>query len=65
MWGGFDLSATRYRGATVTPPPGRPAFMQRGMDEEVVAAGFSFGSADSPQAAFYAYVGPAPSGIER
>ena len=64
MWGGFDLSAARYRGAAVTPPPGRPAFMQRGMDEEVVAAGFSFGSADAPQAAFYAYAEPAPSGIE-
>jgi len=65
MWGGFDLSATRYRGAAITPPAGRPAFMQRGMAEEVVAAGFSFGSPDSPQAAFYAYIEPAPQGLDR
>jgi len=65
MWGGFDLSATRYRGAAVTPPAGRPTFMQRGMDEEVVAAGFSFGSAEAPRPAFYAYVEPAPAGIQK
>jgi len=65
MWGGFDLSATRYRGAALTPPPGRPVFMQRGMAEEVVAAGFSFGSPESPQAAFYAYIEPAPAGVDR
>ena len=65
MWGGFDLSATRYRGRAITPPTGRPAFMQRGMDEEVVAAGFSFGSADSPGAGFYAYIEPAPAGVEK
>jgi len=64
MWGGFDLSATRYRGVTVVPPADRPVFMQHGMAEEYVAVGFSFGSPDSPAAAFYGYIAPQPAGLE-
>jgi uncharacterized protein DUF5996 len=29
MWGGFDLSATRYRGAAVTPPAGMQSWRRR------------------------------------
>jgi hypothetical protein len=64
MWGGFDLSATRYRATAVTPPPARPIFMQHGMAEEYVAVGFSFGSPESPAAAVYAYIAPQPDGLE-
>ena len=64
MWGGFDLSATRYRAESVPPPPDRPAFMQHGMCESYVAVGLSFGSPDSPEAAVYAYIAPQPDGLE-
>ena len=64
MWGGFDLSATRYRGTSVTPPTGRPNFLQWDMTDEVVAVGFSFGTPDSPHAALYAYIAPQPQGVE-
>lgn len=63
MWGGFDLSATRYRGVSLAPPADRPAFMQHSMIEEEVALGFSFGSSDLPMAAVYAYIAPQPDGI--
>lgn len=64
MWGGFDLSATRYRAAAVAPPADRPAFMQHGMAEEYVAVGFTFGSPGSPTPAVYAYIAPQPDGLD-
>lgn len=64
MWGGFDLSATRYRAASVTPPAGRAPFMQHGMAEQYVSVGFSFGSVKAPQAGMYAYIAPQPAGLE-
>jgi hypothetical protein len=64
MWGGFDLSATRYRGVATRPPADRPAFMQHGMVEEYVAVGFSFGTPDAPAAGMYAYIAPQPDGLE-
>lgn len=64
MWGGFDLSATRYRGVALVAPTDRPVFMQHGMNEEEVALGFSVGSPDSPSAGVYAYIAPQPDGIE-
>jgi hypothetical protein len=64
MWGGFDLSATRYRGVATTPPADRPALMQHSMTEEHVAVRFSFGSPDSSEVGFYAYIAPQPDGLE-
>ncbi|MEO6942073.1 MAG: DUF5996 family protein [Terrimesophilobacter sp.] len=65
MWGGFDLSATRYRGKSVTPPTDRPVFLQWDTTDEVVAVGFSFGSPESPEAALFAYIAPQPLGVEQ
>ncbi len=64
MWGGFDLSSTRYRGVRVAAPADRPVFLQQGMTEEYVSVGFSYGSPTSPQVGLYAYVAPEPKGME-
>ena len=64
MWGGFDLSATRYCGRPTLPLPGRPVFVQNGELEAYVAVGFSFGSPDAPAAGLYAYIWPQPEGLE-
>ncbi len=64
MWGGFDLSSTRYRGRRSTPPPDRPAFLQHGMTEEYVSVGFYFGNPAVPEASVYAYIAPQPAGME-
>lgn len=64
MWGGFDLSATRYSGRVLTPPGSMPIFQQNGMAGEVVAVGFLPGDESSRAAGFYAYVTPPPDGIE-
>ena len=63
MWGGFDLSATRYRAVAVDPPAGRPVFQQNGMAEEVVALGFALPDKESPDACFYGYIAPEPPGV--
>lgn len=63
-WGGFDVSATRYNGRPVTPPATHPLFMQNGMTGEVVSVGFVLGDDKSPQASFYAYISPAPDGLD-
>ncbi len=62
MWGGFDLSATRYNGQPITPSEQAPMFQRNGMTEQVAAVGFVLGDDTSP-ANFYAYVSPSPAGI--
>lgn len=64
MWGGFDLSSTRYRGVRSNPPTDRPAFLQHGMTEEYVSVGFFFGNAAAPEASLYGYIAPQPDGME-
>jgi len=64
MWGGFDLSATRYRAQPTLPRPGRPAFLQNGELEAYVSVGFAFGSAEAPAAGMYAYIWPQPDGLD-
>lgn len=62
MWGGFDLSATRYRGRSIVPAEGAPMFQRNGMTEEVVAVGFVLGD-DDTAAYFYGYISPSPTDI--
>jgi hypothetical protein len=65
MWGGFDLSASRFSGRAVTPPDSHPTFLRNGMTGEVVAVGFVLGDEmHSPEPAFYAYISPLPDGLE-
>ena len=63
MWGGFDLSATRYRGLPTVPRAGKPPFMQNAELQSYVAVGFAFGTAESPSAGMYAYIWPQPQGL--
>ncbi|WP_370369220.1 DUF5996 family protein [Catenulispora sp. GP43] len=66
MWGGFDLSATRWRpGERTEPTPGRPAFQQNAELEPYVSVGFAFGSGSRPEPGMYAYIWPQPEGLER
>jgi len=62
MWGGFDLSATRYNGQPIEPPATSPMFQRNGMTEAVVAVGFVLGDS-STHPYFYAYVSPEPGGF--
>jgi hypothetical protein len=68
FWGSFDLAVTRFTGRPAPPHPGgAPHVADRVMREayshEVSSAGFWPGSPQSPAAAFYSYVYPAPRGL--
>lgn len=63
MWGGFDLSATRYRARALIPPAGAPMFQRNGMTEEVVAVGFVLGD-DDTATYFYGYISPPPANLD-
>ncbi len=67
FWGSFDLAATRFSGkrAPLHPggAPGLPDDVTReAYSHEEASAGFWPGGDAFPQAAFYAYAYPAPSG---
>jgi hypothetical protein len=68
FWGAFDLAVTRFSGraAPLHPGgvPGLPdAVTREAYSHEVSSAGFWPGSDQYPQAAFYSYAYPAPSGF--
>ena len=65
FWGGFDLAVTRFSGRPAPLHPGGAPnmplrVMQEAYSHEVSSAGFWPGSAQFPQAAFYAYCYPTP-----
>ncbi|MGW0954342.1 DUF5996 family protein [Streptomyces sp. NPDC002545] len=64
MWGGFDLSATRYRAQPTVPPAHGPTFQQNAQTEAYVSVGFSFGSSEAQDVGMYAYIWPQPDGLE-
>jgi hypothetical protein len=68
FWGAFDLAATRFSGRSAPPHPGGIPHvgdwvMREAYSQEVSSVGFWAGDARFPEAAFYAYAYPAPSGF--
>jgi hypothetical protein len=63
-WGSFDLNGTRFSGKIVTPPDYGGKIMQFAENEENYSFGFWPGDSRFPFPAFYAYIYPAPAGIE-
>ena len=68
FWGAFDLAATRFSGRPAPRHPGgvphvKDLVMYEAYAEEVSSAGFWAGDARFPEAAFYSYAYPEPSGF--
>src|SRR5208337_873241 len=68
FWGSFDLAVTRFSGRRAPPHPGGvPGLTDRVVREayshEVSSAGFWPGGPAYPQAIFYSYAYPEPSGF--
>jgi hypothetical protein len=63
FWGSFDLACTRFCGRPA--PPRRGAISGPAYSHEVISAGFwpGGGAVDGP--AYYAYMVPAPAGLEK
>lgn len=64
-WGGFDLNHSRFNGKPLPQPPDADPIRRFGENEESFAVGFWPGAREAPFPALYAYVTPAPPGIER
>jgi hypothetical protein len=67
FWGSFDLAVTRFSGRQAPPHPGGvPNFpddvAREAYSHEVTSCGFWPGNRSSPQAIFYAYAYPTPTG---
>jgi hypothetical protein len=68
FWGAADLAVTRFSGRTAPPHPGGiphlPDWIAReAYSHEVSSAGFWAGGEHYPQAVFYSYAYPEPSGF--
>ncbi len=68
FWGGFDLAVTRFSGRVAPPHPGgipnvADWVMREAYSHEVSSAGFWPGSPWCPEAAFYSYAYPEPTGF--
>ena len=68
FWGSFDLAVTRFSGRPAPPHPGgvpnMPDWVAReAYSHEVSSAGFWPGSEAFPEAAFYSYAYPEPTGF--
>lgn len=63
-WGGFDLNHTRFSGRPAPPRPGAGVIQAFGEDQENFVIGFWPSNSASPHAVLYAYLSPAPAGVE-
>jgi hypothetical protein len=64
-WGGFDLNHSRFNGKPLPQPPDADPIRGFGENEQNFAVGFWPGAREAPGAALYAYITPAPPGIDR
>jgi len=64
FWGGMDLNHTRFNGQLHQTDPKLDRMMRFGENEANFSTGFWPGSEQAP-AAFYAYMTPAPEGVEK
>jgi hypothetical protein len=64
FWGSFDLAVTRFSGRPAPPRPGADAATREAYSHEVISHGFWPGGGGFPDAAFYAYAAPVPTGLD-
>jgi Family of unknown function (DUF5996) len=62
-WGSFDLAYTRFSGRRAPPSPEADAITREAYSHEVWSGGFWPGDVRFPEASFYAYAQPPPSGF--
>ncbi len=62
FWGSFDLAVTRFCGRDAPPRENADKITRLAYDQEVISHGFWTGNGFG-EAAFYAYIAPAPEGF--
>jgi hypothetical protein len=63
FWGSFDLAATRFSGRRAPERPGADRISREAYSHEASSVGFWPGGSGIPDAAFYSYAAPEPSGF--
>lgn len=63
FWHTFDIALTRFSDTVVDHPAGTDAVTREAYSREVVSSGFWFGDPTFPEAAFYSYTAPEPTGL--
>jgi Family of unknown function (DUF5996) len=65
FWGTFDLAVARFNLVPVPPSPGMDRIYRVGGDSQQAEVGFWFGSEKYLRPAYYAFIFPKPTGIEK
>ena len=65
FWGSFDLAVTRFSGRRAPEREGADPVLRESYSHECSSAGFWPGSGPVPDAAFYSYTAPEPSGYSQ
>lgn len=65
FWGSFDLALSFFSGRPATERPHADRITREAYSHEVISCGFWPGDGRFPEPAFYAYISPAPSGLDR
>jgi hypothetical protein len=65
FWHSFDLAVTRFSGRPAPAMPDADPVTREAYSHEVNSAGFWFGDDNLPEAAFYCYSFPAPTGLDQ
>jgi hypothetical protein len=63
FWGSFDLAVTRFSGRPAPPRPEADSITREAYSHEVSSVGFWPGDNRLPEASFYSYAAPEPTGF--
>jgi Family of unknown function (DUF5996) len=64
FWGGFDLAVSRFSGRPAPPRAGADHMSREAYSHETSSIGFWPGDPSSPEPSFFAYIAPAPPGLD-
>jgi Family of unknown function (DUF5996) len=65
FWGSFDMAVTRFSGRPAHQPATADPMTREAYSHEVSSCGFWPGDLRFPHPAFYAYMAPAPAGLDK
>jgi hypothetical protein len=65
FWGSFDLALSFFSGRPAPARPGADHITQEAYSHEVISCGFWPGDERFPEPAFYSYISPTPTGLDK
>lgn len=65
FWGSFDLALSFFSGRSAPARPGADRITREAYSHEVISCGFWPGDESFPEPAYYSYISPAPTGLDK